>query len=108
MTNRLIEPSSGRILVDGADTSRLDPLELRRAMGYVIQEVGLFPHLTIAENIATVPREKGWPSARIRERVDEMLMLVELDPERYRDRLPGSLSGGQRQRVGVARALAAD
>jgi osmoprotectant transport system ATP-binding protein len=108
MINRLIEPSSGRIRVDGQDTAKLDPIELRQGMGYVIQEIGLFPHMTIAENIATVPREKGWTSKRIRPRVDELLFLVGLDPGEFRDRMPASLSGGQRQRVGVARALAAD
>jgi osmoprotectant transport system ATP-binding protein len=108
MINRLIEPSSGRIHVDGQDTAKLDPIELRQGMGYVIQEIGLFPHMTIAENIATVPREKGWASEKIRPRVDELLSLVGLDPGEFRDRMPASLSGGQRQRVGVARALAAD
>jgi osmoprotectant transport system ATP-binding protein len=108
MINRLIEPSSGRIRVDGQDTARLDPIKLRQGMGYVIQEVGLFPHMTIAENIGTVPREKGWTSERIRPRVDELLLLVGLDPGEFRNRMPASLSGGQRQRVGVARALAAD
>jgi len=108
MINRLIEPSSGVIRVDGQDTARLDPIELRQGMGYVIQEIGLFPHMTIAENIATVPRERGWTSEKIRPRVDELLSLVGLDPGEFRDRMPASLSGGQRQRVGVARALAAD
>jgi osmoprotectant transport system ATP-binding protein len=108
MINRLIEPSSGVIRVDGQDTARLDPIELRQGMGYVIQEIGLFPHMTIAENIATVPRERGWTSEKIRPRVDELLFLVGLDPGEFRDRMPASLSGGQRQRVGVARALAAD
>ena len=108
MINRLIEPSSGRIRVNGQDTATLDPIELRLGMGYVIQEVGLFPHMTIAENIATVPREKGWTSQKVRPRVDELLSLVGLEPVEFRDRMPASLSGGQRQRVGVARALAAD
>ena len=108
MINRLIEPSSGRIRVNGQDTAGVDPIELRQGMGYVIQEVGLFPHMTIAENIATVPREKGWALEKIRPRVDELLSLVGLEPGEFRDRMPASLSGGQRQRVGVARALAAD
>jgi len=108
MINRLIEPSSGRIRVNGRDTAEIDLIELRQEMGYVIQEVGLFPHMTIAENIATVPREKGWTLERIRPRVDELLSLVGLEPREFRDRMPASLSGGQRQRVGVARALAAD
>jgi osmoprotectant transport system ATP-binding protein len=87
---------------------RADPVQLRRRIGYVIQQIGLFPHMTIAENVATVPRLLGWPPARVQERVDEMLTLVGLDPAQYRTRHPRHLSGGQRQRVGVARALAAD
>ena len=108
MVNRLIEPTSGRILVAGQDVTRGDPVALRRHVGYVIQGVGLFPHLGVGENVATVPRLLGWPSRRIAARVDEMLALVGLDPDAYRARRPSSLSGGQRQRVGVARALAAD
>lgn len=108
MINRLIEPTSGRIEVDGRDVSQTDPVQLRRSMGYVIQQIGLFPHLTIAENIATVPRLLGWPLPRIRDRVDDMLTLVGMEPHLYRDRYPRELSGGQRQRVGVARALAGD
>lgn len=108
MINRLVEPTSGKIYVNGQDTSQLDPIKLRLDIGYVIQEIGLFPHMTIAENVGTVPREKGWPRDRIQQRVDELLELVGLDPEIYRDRLPADLSGGQRQRVGVARAMAAD
>lgn len=108
MVNRLIEPSGGRILLAGRDVMAEDPVRLRRGIGYVIQGTGLFPHRSIAENIATVPRLLGWDDARIGRRVDEMLALVGLDPATFRDRRPASLSGGQRQRVGVARALAAD
>jgi osmoprotectant transport system ATP-binding protein len=108
MINRLIEPTSGRITIDGRDVSRLPAVELRRGIGYVIQQVGLFPHLTVAENVAVVPRLLRWPEARIRERVDELLELVGLDPQGYSARYPAALSGGERQRVGVARALAAD
>jgi osmoprotectant transport system ATP-binding protein len=108
MVNRLIEPTSGRILIDGTDAAARDVTDLRRSIGYVIQQVGLFPHQTIAENVATVPRLLGWPEARRRERSDELLGLVGLDPATYRDRYPSQLSGGERQRVGVARALAAD
>jgi osmoprotectant transport system ATP-binding protein len=108
MVNRLIEPTSGRILIDGADAARRDVTELRRSIGYVIQQVGLFPHQTIGENVATVPRLLGWPEVRRRERSEELLGLVGLDPATYRDRYPAQLSGGERQRVGVARALAAD
>jgi osmoprotectant transport system ATP-binding protein len=108
MVNRLIEPTSGRILIDKVDASTRELTELRRSIGYVIQQVGLFPHQTIAENVATVPRLLGWPKARLRERSEELLGLVGLDPAKYRDRFPSQLSGGERQRVGVARALAAD
>jgi osmoprotectant transport system ATP-binding protein len=108
MINRLVEPTSGRIYLDGDDVTHGDPVELRRRIGYVIQQVGLFPHQTIATNVATVPRLLGWKKERIRTRVDELLELVGLDPAEYRDRYPAQLSGGQRQRVGVARALAAD
>jgi osmoprotectant transport system ATP-binding protein len=108
MVNRLIEPSAGRILIDGVDISSQDVTELRRGIGYVIQQVGLFPHQSIAENIGTVPRLLGWEKARQRERADELLSLVGLEPGTYRDRYPSQLSGGERQRVGVARALAAD
>jgi osmoprotectant transport system ATP-binding protein len=108
MINRLVEPTSGRIEVNGVDVARLDPVRLRRSMGYVIQHVGLFPHLTVAENVATVPRLLRWPAPRVRERVDAMLELVGLEPALYRGRFPRELSGGQRQRAGVARALAAD
>jgi osmoprotectant transport system ATP-binding protein len=108
MVNRLIEPTSGQILVDGDDIARHDAIELRRSIGYVIQQVGLFPHQTIGQNVVTVPRLLGWPKARQEERANELLALVGLDPARYRDRFPSQLSGGERQRVGVARALAAD
>jgi len=108
MINRLIEPSKGRILIDGADVSAQNPVELRRQIGYVIQNVGLFPHQTIRTNIGTVPRLLGWDRKRLRDRADELLELVGLDPKRYGGRYPHELSGGQRQRVGVARALAAD
>jgi osmoprotectant transport system ATP-binding protein len=108
MVNRLIEPSAGRILIDGRDISAVDVTELRRSIGYVIQQVGLFPHQTIAQNVATVPRLLGWDSARQRSRSDELLAVVGLEPGKYRDRFPSQLSGGERQRVGVARALAGD
>ncbi|HSR23063.1 MAG TPA: ABC transporter ATP-binding protein [Candidatus Eisenbacteria bacterium] len=108
MINRLIEPSGGRILLDGEDVTRMDPVHLRLRMGYVIQQVGLFPHLTVADNIATVPRLLGWDRARTRRRVAELLELVGLDAGLFAGRYPHQLSGGQRQRVGVARALGAD
>jgi osmoprotectant transport system ATP-binding protein len=108
MVNRLIEPTSGRIVLDGEDVTRKNPDELRRHMGYVIQAGGLFPHMTVGNNIALVPRMLKWPSAKVSDRVDELLDLVGLDPATYRDRYPRDLSGGQQQRVGVARALAAD
>jgi osmoprotectant transport system ATP-binding protein len=108
MVNRLIEPTSGQILIDGVDAATRDVTELRRGIGYVIQSTGLFPHQTIGENVAVVPRLLGWAAPRLRERTDELLGLVGLDPARYRDRYPSQLSGGERQRVGVARALAAD
>ena len=108
MVNRLIEPTSGRILIDGEDVAGRDATELRRGIGYVIQQVGLFPHQTIEENVGTVPRLLGWPEARWRARAEELLATVGLDPARYRRRFPTQLSGGERQRVGVARALAAD
>ena len=108
MVNRLIEPTSGRITIDGVDVTTQELTSLRRRIGYVIQQVGLFPHQTIGENVATVPRLLGWPKARLRERSEELLGLVGLEPARYRDRYPSQLSGGERQRVGVARALAAD
>ena len=108
LINRLIEPTSGKIYLDGEDVTDINPSALRRKIGYVIQQVGLFPHRTIAENIATVPKLLGWDKKRIDERVDELLELVSMDPATYRERYPKELSGGQAQRVGVARALAAD
>ncbi len=107
LINRLIEPGSGRILVDGMDIHTVNPVMLRRGMGFIFQAIGLFPHLTVAENVGITPRLLGWPRAQIDARVDELLELVSLPPTPYRDRLPASLSGGQRQRVGLARALAA-
>ncbi len=108
MINRLIEPTSGRILLGGEEVTHGDPVELRRRIGYVIQSVGLFPHMTIAENVAQVPIMLKWSKPRINERVHTLLDLVGLDPSTYADRYPRQLSGGQQQRVGVARALAAD
>jgi osmoprotectant transport system ATP-binding protein len=108
MINRLIEPSSGQILIDGRDSSRLKAFELRRGIGYAIQSVGLFPHLTVAENIAVVPKLLGWQKPKIEARVTELLELIGLEPNRYANTYPKALSGGQAQRVGVARALAAD
>ncbi|MFB7875251.1 ABC transporter ATP-binding protein [Nocardia sp. NPDC056064] len=108
MINRLIEPSSGTVTIGGRDAATIDADELRRGIGYSIQQAGLFPHLTVARNIATVPGLLGWDRKRIAARTDEMLSLVGLDPGTYRDRYPRQLSGGQQQRVGVARALAAD
>ncbi len=108
LINRLIEPSAGRIFLGGEDVTRVNPDQLRRRIGYVIQQVGLFPHMTIAENIGLIPRTLGWDKKRIRARVEELLDLVGLEPAAYRDRYPKQLSGGQQQRVGVARALAAD
>ncbi len=107
MINRLVEPDSGRVMIDGQDARSMPAHVLRRQIGYVIQGNGLFPHLTVGSNIATVPALLGWDKARMAARVDELLMLFQLDPAEYRDRLPGELSGGQQQRVGVARALAA-
>lgn len=106
--NRLVDPTGGRVLVDGQDIARMDPVQLRRGIGYVIQQIGLFPHMTIAENVALVPRLKEWPESRRRARVEELLDLVGLPPATFRDRYPRELSGGQQQRVGVARALAGD
>ncbi len=108
MINRLIEPSSGRILLGEEDVTRINPDQLRRRIGYVIQQVGLFPHMTIGQNIALVPRMLGWDKRRVDARADELLELVGLEPAMYRQRYPKELSGGQQQRVGVARALAAD
>jgi osmoprotectant transport system ATP-binding protein len=108
MINRIIEPTSGQIILDGEDVTDVNPDQLRRRIGYVIQQIGLFPHVTIADNVATVPNLLGWDRDRTKARVDELLDIVGLDPETYRNRYPKELSGGQRQRVGVARALAAD
>jgi len=106
LVNRLLDP--GAVLVEGRATSEWDAIRLRRRIGYVIQETGLFPHFTVAENVGLVPRLEGWPADRIRARVDELLERMDLRPAEYRGRYPRELSGGQRQRVGVARALAAD
>ena len=108
MVNRLVEPSSGQVLIDGEDVMSVEVTALRRRIGYVIQQTGLFPHQTIAENIATVPHLIGWPKQRIQKRVEELIELIGLDPARVRDRYPAHLSGGERQRVGVARAMATD
>ncbi|MEV0453942.1 ABC transporter ATP-binding protein [Catellatospora methionotrophica] len=108
MVNRLIEPSGGRMWLGDDEITAVDPIALRRRIGYVIQNVGLFPHQTVRDNVGTVPRLLGWPKAQVTERTAELLDLVGLDPARYGDRYPNELSGGQRQRVGVARALAAD
>jgi osmoprotectant transport system ATP-binding protein len=107
MINRLIDPDEGTVTVDGKDVRRVDPVALRRTMGYVIQQVGLLPHRTVGENIATVPRLLRWSEADTRARIDELLTLVGMPPATYRERYPDQLSGGQRQRVGIARALAA-
>jgi len=108
LINRLIEPTSGDVLVEGKRTTDWDPIRLRRRIGYVIQEIGLFPHYTVERNVALVPTLESWPEDRVRSRVKELLSLVGLDPAHFAKRLPRQLSGGQRQRVGVARALAAD
>ena len=108
MINRIIEPSSGTITVGGQNVMDLNPNELRRHIGYVIQQIGLFPHMTIADNIAVVPKLLGWSKQQIADRVDELLLTVQLDPGQFAGRYPKQLSGGQQQRVGVARALAAD
>jgi osmoprotectant transport system ATP-binding protein len=108
LVNRLVEPTSGTLRVRGADVADVNPVLLRRSIGYVIQAIGLFPHRTVAENVATVPKLLGWPKAQIEARIDEMLRLVQLEPADMRDRLPSELSGGQAQRIGLARALAAD
>ncbi len=108
LVNRLLEPTAGEVLVEGRDTREWDPIGLRRRTGYVIQDAGLFPHFTVERNVGLVPTLEGRDAARVRTRVEELLHLVGLDPERYASRFPSELSGGQRQRVGVARALAAD
>ncbi len=108
LVNRLLVPDAGRVLVEGRDTREWDPIALRRRVGYVLQEVGLFPHMTLADNVAVVPRLERWPDARVRSRVRDLLELIGLAPDLYATRWPDELSGGERQRVGVARALAAD
>lgn len=108
LVNRLEDPSEGTVLFNGQDVTEQNPVDLRRNIGYVIQEIGLFDHMTVGENIATVPELKGWDRKRINNRINELLNLMDLPAETYRDQYPGELSGGQRQRVGVARALAAD
>lgn len=108
LLNRLEQPTDGNIYLNGKDTSKIDVIALRRSIGYVIQDVGLFPHMTVAQNISLVPRLIGWSMPIQEVRVDELLKLVDLEPSAFRDRYPHQLSGGQRQRVGVARGLAAD
>ena len=108
LINRLLEPSAGEVLVEGRSTTEWDAIALRRRIGYVIQETGLFPHYTVEENVSLVPKLEGWPASRRRARAKELLALVALDPDQFLGRYPHQLSGGQRQRVGVARALAAD
>ncbi|MBF2078503.1 MAG: ABC transporter ATP-binding protein [Synechococcales cyanobacterium T60_A2020_003] len=108
MVNRLYEPTSGQIYFKGINIRQLNATTLRRQMGYVLQQAGLFPHMTVAQNIAVVPKLLNWPRRKIQARVDELLMLIKLAPEVYRDRYPSQLSGGQQQRVGIARALAGD
>ena len=108
LVNRLLEPSNGQVLVEGKATTDWDPIALRRRIGYVIQEGGLFPHFTIGRNVGLVPRLSGWDESRTNERAHELLQLVGLNPDQFAERYPSELSGGQRQRVGVARALAAD
>jgi len=108
MVNRLIEPSSGRIAIAGRDTNEVPGPDLRRRIGYCFQQVGLFPHLSVADNVGITPELLGWDAARVRQRVDELLEMVELPAARYRERAPAELSGGQQQRVGLARALAAE
>ncbi len=108
MINRLVEPSAGRVVIDGEDVTTVPPAALRRRIGYAFQQVGLFPHMSVAENVGITPALLGWDAGRIAARVDDLLGLVELDPATFRDRRPAELSGGQQQRVGVARALAAE
>ncbi|HUK41933.1 MAG TPA: ATP-binding cassette domain-containing protein [Candidatus Acidoferrales bacterium] len=108
LVNRLLDPTEGEVRVEGESTLRWDPIKLRRRIGYVIQEIGLFPHFTVEQNIGVVPRLEGWEPERISARARELLAMVGLDPDRFAARFPRELSGGQRQRVGVARALAAD
>src|SRR5205823_12292421 len=108
MINRLVLPTSGKIFIAGRDTDGIDPVELRRGIGYVIQQIGLFPNMTVAENIGVVPRLLGWPETRRRERAEELLTLLALPPAQFASRYPNELSGGPAQRVGVGRALAVD
>jgi osmoprotectant transport system ATP-binding protein len=108
MINRLIPITSGKIYIDGVDNTKMNENELRRNIGYAIQDIGLFPHMTVGQNIETVPELKGWPKAKRKDRAEKLLKLVELDPAEFVDKYPGELSGGQSQRVGVARALGAD
>lgn len=108
LVNRLVQPTSGRVLVEGREVTDVDPIDLRRRVGYVVQEAGLFPHMTVEANVETVPRLLGWPRERRRRRTQELLTLVGLDFDGFAGRYPSQLSGGQRQRVGLARALAAD
>ncbi|HQR31164.1 MAG TPA: ATP-binding cassette domain-containing protein [Blastocatellia bacterium] len=108
LINRLLLPQAGTVRIEGRATTDWDPIKLRRRVGYVLQEVGLFPHMTIGRNVAVVPHLESWPETKINQRVEELLELVGLEPAKFRDRFPRELSGGQRQRVGVARALAAD
>jgi osmoprotectant transport system ATP-binding protein len=108
LVNRLIEPDSGKIYLEGEDVTSVDSDQLRRRIGYVIQQIGLFPHMTIGENIATVPHLVGWDNKKTSDRIDELLNMVGMDPADYRNRYPKELSGGQKQRIGVARAMAAD
>lgn len=108
LVNRLVDPTEGTVYYDGTDNRELNEIELRRSVGYVIQEIGLFDHMRVGENVATVPKLLDWDEERIDARVDELLAMMDLPPEKFRDQFPGELSGGQRQRVGVARALAAD
>jgi osmoprotectant transport system ATP-binding protein len=108
LINRLLEPSGGEVKVEGVATHVWDPIRLRRRVGYVLQEIGLFPHQTVAGNVAVVPELLGWPTARITDRIQELLGMLGLPPDRFAHRFPRELSGGQRQRVGIARALAAD
>jgi len=108
LTNGMLMPTRGQVLVEGRPTSQWDPIRLKRRIGYVIQDAGLFPHFTVGANVALVPRLEGWDSARVAQRVDQLLDVMALPPDEFRSRYPSQLSGGQRQRVGVARALAAD
>lgn len=108
LINRLLEPTSGKVLIDGAPVDEQDPIALRRRIGYVIQGSGLFPHMTVSQNVGILGRVEGWSAPQLRERTDELLEMVRLDPGRFAERYPSELSGGQQQRVGVARALALD